>query len=188
GGFAARFFLKNGIKIYGFPLMLKRMILNIEGAGKAERVQIASLRADGAAVPAAEKWWPVDAVVTSAGLHPLVELLQLCGCPLSHISGLGGWVPIHSQNMETPVSGLFVAGSVTGVENAGVAEAQGKTAGISISGYLKLLKGSVLKEKLANQQLAIESARRESFPFLAGTKAGRIKMCRTWRKHATRVD
>ena len=43
--------------------------------------------------------------------------------------------------METPVSGLFVAGSVTGVENAAVAEAQGKTAGISISGYFELLKG-----------------------------------------------
>ncbi len=188
GRLAARLSSKKGIKIDGFPLMLRRTILSIEGAGKAERVQIASLRENGTVLPAAEEWWPVDAVVTSVGLHPLVELAQIGGCPMSHISGLGGWVPVHSPNMETPVSGLFVAGSVTGVENAGVAEAQGKTAGISISGYLKLLKGSVLKKKLANQQLAIESARRESFPFLAGAKAGRIKMSRSWRKHAARVD
>ncbi len=90
--------------------------------------------------------------------------------------------------METPVSGLFVAGSVTGVENARVAEAQGETAGTSISGYLRLLKGSVLKKKLVNQQLAIERARRESFPFLAGTKAGRMEMSRSWREHTASAD
>lgn len=188
GGLAAQLFSKNGIKIDGFPLMLRRTILGIEGAEKAEQVRIAALRANGTVVSTSEESWTVDAVVTSAGLHPLIELTQVAGCPLSHISALGGWVPVHSRNMETPVSGLFVAGSVTGVENARVAEAQGETAGTSISGYLRLLKGSVLKKKLVKQKLAIERARRESFPFLAGTKAGRMEMSRSWRKHAARAD
>ena len=185
GGLAAQPFSKNGIKIDGFPLMLWRTILGIEGTEKAKEVQIAALRADGTVVSTSVESWSVDAVVTSAGLHPLIELTQVAGCPLSHISALGGWVPVHSRYMETPGSGLFVAGSVTGVENARVAEAQGGTAGTSISGYLGLLKGSVLKKRLVNKQLEIERTRRESFPFLAGTKAGRMEMSRSWRKHAT---
>ena len=50
------------------------------------------------------------------GLYPLAELAAVAGCPFHYISELGGHVPLHSETMETPLPGLFVAGNITGIE------------------------------------------------------------------------
>jgi len=54
------------------------------------------------------------------------------------MSELGGHVPIHNSNMETTVSGIYVAGG----EEASTAMEEGKLAGIAIAespGYLILV-------------------------------------------------
>src|SRR5699024_100094 len=49
-----------------------------------------------------------------------------------YVEELGGHVPIHNEQMKTPVDGLFVAGNITGIESSKVAMAQGELAGLSI--------------------------------------------------------
>src|SRR5699024_4763800 len=65
--------------------------------------------------------------------YPLTELAAVIGCPFRHLEELGGHVPIHNEQMETPVDGLYVAGNITGIESAKVAAAQGRVAGLSMA-------------------------------------------------------
>lgn len=180
---AARYFPGNGIKAGNFPLMLKHRVLAIEGVDRVEQIKVAALMEKGKVDPWNTQTWQVDAVVTSAGLYPLTELVQIAGCPLVHIPYLGGWVPLHSAGFETPVPGLFVAGSITGVEGAQIAEAQGRVAGIMAADYLGLEKGSSLENDLVRAQAAINAARQESVPFLFNIEIGRTYMSQLWERY-----
>ena len=124
----------------------------------------------------------MDIVITSAGLSPLAELLQVAHCPLVYVPDLGGWVPVHSETLETPLEGLFVAGSVTGIEGAAVAEAQGRLVGLTTAGYLGLVKNAILETETARYQAGISVARKNSIPFLAEIKKGRDIMARHWKQ------
>ena len=66
---------------------------------------------------------------------------SVIGCPFKYVEELGGHVPVHNEQMETPLEGLFVAGNITGIESAKVARAQGTLAGLSI-----------VKQKLRDQK------------------------------------
>ena len=180
---AARYFPRNGIKAGNFPLMLKHRALAIEGVDRVEQIKVATLMEKGKVDPGSTQTWQVDAVVTSAGLYPLTELVQIAGCPLVHVADLGGWVPLHSTRFETPMPGLFVAGSITGVEGAQVAEAQGRVAGIATAGYLGLEKGPSLEKDLTMAQERVNIARREALPLLLNIKAGRKYMSQLWERY-----
>jgi len=180
---AARYFPRNGITTGNFPLMLKHRALAIEGVDRVEQIKVAPLMEKGKINPWNTQTWQVDAVVTSAGLYPLTELVQIAGCPLVHVSDLGGWAPLHSAGFKTPVPGLFVAGSITGVEGARVAEAQGRVAGIVAADYLGLEKGSSLENGLVRAQTAVSAARRENVPFLFNIEAGRTYMSQLWEQY-----
>jgi sarcosine oxidase subunit alpha len=178
---AARLFPKSGIKVDGFPVMLRRAVMAVEGEELAQQAVVASLKADGTVEPGSEERWPVDIVITSAGLSPLAELLQVANCQLVYVPDLGGWVPVHNATLETPLDGLFVAGSVTGVEGAAVAEAQGRLAGLIAAGYLGLVKNVTLEKEIASYQAGISIARKNAIPFFAGIKKGREFMSRYWK-------
>lgn len=170
---SANLFPPSGLKVDGIKLFLRQAVAAIEGQDRAETVSIAKLRADGTVKTGQEEKWPVDTVITSAGLSPLVELLQVGGCPLVHVPDLGGWVPAHNSKLETPVEGLFVAGSATGVEGAPVAEAQGRLAGLAAAGYLGLAEQANVKQKVVKYQAAISAARKNAVTFLPNIKKGR---------------
>jgi sarcosine oxidase, subunit alpha len=103
-------------------------------------------------------------------LSPLVELAQQAGCPLHYVPEMGGWVPVHSDRFETPQPGLFIAGSISGVEGAGVAEIQGRIAGLAAAAYLKLAARQVLERDIHKQQEDIINARRSAIPFIPKSK------------------
>lgn len=78
-------------------------------------------------------------ITIAAGLKPLTELAMMYGCEMEFDPILGGWVPLHNQNMETSCEGLYVAGDITGVEEANTALEEGRLAGVDIAeqcGYL----------------------------------------------------
>ena len=175
---AASLYPKSGVVIDGNRLLLRSTALAVEGENRAERITIAGLTADGALKSGHQEIWPVDVVITSAGLSPLVELVQVSGCPLVHISDLGGWVPVHNMQLETPIDGLFVSGSVTGVEGSEVAEAQGRLAGFVAAGYLGLTSPAVAMERIKKYQVAVNSARKNTIAFLPNIERGRDKLLR----------
>jgi bacterioferritin-associated ferredoxin len=72
----------------------------------------------------------VDGVCLGFGLLPATDVTRLLGAAHSYRPGLGGWVPDLDENMETSVSGLFVAGDAGGVRGADAAPFSGELAAI----------------------------------------------------------
>ena len=77
----------------------------------------------------------------------MTELIWMAGCEFCYIPAFGGHVPLHDHNMETTVHGLYVAGDVTGVEEASSAMEEGDMAGVSAAEALGLLPAAQAAEK-----------------------------------------
>lgn len=185
-GLAARCFPRKGLDGGGFALRLRDAVFAVQGATRVESVRLAPLKSDGSLNTAHETELAADVVVTSAGLSPLTELAQVSGCPLVFIAELGGWVPLHGARFETPVSGLFVAGSVTGVEGAAVAEAQGRLAATAVAGYLGLIEPPELNARAATFQTLEQTARKSGISFCRDIARGRVRMAHHWNHQAMR--
>ena len=177
-GIAAALYPTSGVTTDGVRLFLRRAARAIRGERCAERIEISRLAADGKVTHHRQENWPVDVVITSAGLSPLTDLVQVSGCPLVHIPDLGGWVPVHNQRLETPLKGLFVAGSITGIEGSEVAEALGRLAGISAARFLGLASSPKVEEDIIKYQAAVKAARKTSLPFMPDIKRGRDELFR----------
>ena len=134
----------------------------------------------GAPVSGGTSEYEVDAVVTSGGLRPLTDLAQVGGCPLVHIPDLGGWTVLHGPELQTPLAGVFVAGSSTGVEGAAVAQAQGALAGLSAARHLGLMDDQAWQSAAAKAGREIESARETALPFTADIRSARRRMAERW--------
>lgn len=89
-----------------------------EGTESLERLHVASVAADGSVVPGSEQTIEADTLCLAVGMSPLTELLWQAGADFDYIAELGGFVPLHDSRMESTVPGLYVAGDVTGVEEA----------------------------------------------------------------------
>ncbi|MFZ5643989.1 MAG: NAD(P)/FAD-dependent oxidoreductase [Bacillota bacterium] len=167
------------MKIWGIPLKLRTSVVRIEGESKVEAVVTARVSHKGTH-EGENCSIKADAVCLSGGLYPMTGLVSMAGCPLIEMPELGGSIPLHSQYMETPVKGLFVAGNITGIEGAPVAMAQGALAGASIASYLGILNGNSPKE-LEDAASFVEEARRETpIKFFPDAAAGRRKLAEIW--------
>jgi len=175
---AARFYPGSGITVNGLRLFLRKAARAVEGESRVEQIVVSGITANGEVIDRRQEIWPVDVVVTSAGLSPLVDLVQVAGCPLIHVADLGGWVPLHNQRLETPLEGLFVSGSIIGVEGAEVAEATGRLAGINAAGYLGLATSTIVEEDIIKYQVAVKAARKISLPFSPDIERGRAELLR----------
>ena len=175
---AAILYPKSGVVVDGTKLFLRKAALALEGKNRAEQIVVVGVTADGVIKSDRKEIWAVDVVITSAGLSPLVELVQLSGCPLIHNSDLGGWVPLHNLRLETPLEGFFVSGSVTGVEGSAVAEAQGRLAGFVAAIYLDLTTSIAIKDRSVNYQDAVKAARKNAIAFLPNIEKGLNELLR----------
>jgi sarcosine oxidase subunit alpha len=173
---ATRFYPKSGMKIWGVPIHLRRAALEIYGENQVEGVRVAKLSTSGKLVAGTTQEIPADFVCIAGGLFPLAELASVAGCPFIYVPELGGHVPFHRENMQTPLKGLYVAGNITGIESAKVAMDQGTVAGLSIA-----LEGGTnqieTKQRLANAIEQVRTARSQApFQFHPHVQAGRDHM------------
>lgn len=144
----------NGFAMWDMPIQLRTAAIEIVGKTQVEGVRIARIAADGTPLAGTEQIVPADFVCIAGGLSPLAELAAIAGCPFAYIPALGGHVPLHNEHMQTPVSGLYVAGNITGIESAKVAIAQGTVAGLSMAKS---------RGFLADEQLLEEAIRQVNF-------------------------
>ncbi|MEH6987021.1 NAD(P)/FAD-dependent oxidoreductase [Cytobacillus firmus] len=175
-----KFYPKSGVKVNGTPLQLRKAALEILGKDHVEGVLTADIDANGNVIKGTEKIYEADFVCIAGGLYPLAELTAVAGCPFQYVPELGGHVPLHSEKMETPLEGLFVAGNITGIESGKIAMAQGTTAGISIAKYAG--KGSTditkkLEQSLRNVHTVRQNATIQFNPDIAN---GRRKIYELW--------
>lgn len=174
-----KFFPKNGVKVNGTPLLLRKAALEIIGKNQVEGVRVADTDEYGNIIPGTETIYEADFVCIAGGLYPLAELAAVAGCPFQYIPELGGHVPHHSETMETPLEGLFVAGNITGIESGKIAMAQGTTAGYSIAKHAG--KGGAIEEKLHQAVQNVQTVRENAaIQFNPGIEIGRRKMYELW--------
>ncbi|MGG0233310.1 NAD(P)/FAD-dependent oxidoreductase [Bacillus tropicus] len=179
------FYPNSGMKINGTPLHLRKAALEIIGTDQVEGVRVANIDTKGNIVTGSEQIYEADFVCIAGGLYPLAELAAVAGCPFRYIPELGGHVPLHSETMETPLAGLFVAGNITGVESGKIAMAQGTVAGLSIAKYASK------KRDIVDQQLtrAIQNVhfvrQKAAIQFNPMVDIGRRTMNDLWHKFQT---
>ncbi|MCR4399139.1 MAG: FAD-dependent oxidoreductase [Firmicutes bacterium] len=133
------------IRRAGVPVLTSHTIVKACGEESVESVVIARCGPDFKPIPGTERELKVDTVCLAVGLNPLTELTQLIGCRHEYDAALGGWIPSHDDRMETSVPGVYVAGDLTGIEEATVAMEEGRIAGISAAESL----GKVSADKAA---------------------------------------
>lgn len=113
----------------GVPILTSHTILAAHGR---ERVSAATIcRVDSRFRPLRRtaRRLRVDTICLAVGLTPLIETLDMLGCRMVYIPELGGRVAWHDENMMTTVPGVYVAGDVSGIEEASTAMLEGRLAG-----------------------------------------------------------
>ena len=124
------------IRRAGVPILTSHTILRAEGDLRVEKAVIARVDASWQPVPGSEQELGVDTICIAVGLRPNTRLASLAGCNLHCSPRLGGWVPIHNSRMETTIPGTYVAGDLSGVEEASTALEEGRLAGICAASSL----------------------------------------------------
>lgn len=134
----------------GVPFYTSHTISRAIGTNRVEAVEIVQLDNRWQPVPGTEKLVEADTVCLATGLTPLVELAWTAGCRFCYIPELGGHVPVHDAYMETTIDKFFIAGDISGVEEASTAMEEGQLAGINAAAALGYI-GPEEKEKLSEQ-------------------------------------
>jgi sarcosine oxidase subunit alpha len=174
------FFPKNGMKVNGTPLHLRKAALEIIGEYQVEGVRVADIDINGNIVTGSETIYEADFVCIAGGLYPLAELAAVAGCPFQYFPELGGHVPHHSESMETPLEGLFVAGNITGIESGKIAIAQGTTAGLSIAKHAGKGLGTIDQQLQQAIQNVLTVRQQAAIQFNPEIDSGRSKMNELW--------
>lgn len=135
----------------GVPIYVGHTVTRVYGEEEVEGAEIAALDERWNRIPGSEKSFDVDTVCLAVGLNPMTELAWMVGCKFDFIPAFGGHVPLHDENMETTVDGVYVAGDITGVEEASSAMEEGNMAGVAAAqalGFLKDEEATLMKRQI----------------------------------------
>lgn len=143
------------VRRMGVPILTSHTILEASGNECVEKAIICELDDQWQQKPGTEKEIDVDTICLAVGLSPLTELLWQVGCQMRYIAPFGGHVPERDENMETTVSGFYVAGDASGVEEASAAMIEGKIAGLAAAATLGYTKDYVKQNKEYAEDLRV---------------------------------
>jgi len=115
----------------GVPILLSHTIEQATGRDSVEGAVLSEVDSSFRVKEGTQRIMDVDLICVAVGLRPLVELARLADCHLDYVSGLGGFLPLHNEHMRTSRENIYVAGDITGIEEASTAMEEGKLAGIS---------------------------------------------------------
>ncbi|HHY37434.1 MAG TPA: FAD-dependent oxidoreductase [Clostridia bacterium] len=115
----------------GVPILTSYTVLRAFGDRQVEGAEIVAYDEHHNPIEETRQFLDVDTICIAAGLKPYAKLAALAGCELIYSPVLGGWMPVHDENMHTSVPGIYVAGDLAGVEEASTALEEGRLAGLS---------------------------------------------------------
>src|SRR5699024_8778793 len=141
-----------------------------------ECVTMCKVKVNGEIINVSEETVEVDFDCIAGGLYPLAELATVAGCPTKYVEELCGHIPVHSEQMETPLDERHVARNITGIIIAKVAREQGTVAGHSIAKRVAK-KESPVKRQLKKAMKNVKKTRAEaSIQFHPGIEDGRNRL------------
>lgn len=112
------------------PILTSHSIKEARGRGMVESAIICGVDEKWNPVSGSEQTLEVDVICLAVGLSPLTELLWQARCEQQYVPELGGYVPKRTEQMQTTIPGIYVAGDVAGIEEASSAMIEGKIAGL----------------------------------------------------------
>lgn len=118
------------IRRMGIPILTSHTVKEAIGKDNLEKVVVWEVDNKFQGIEGTEQEFETDVMCISVGLTPLSELVAMRGCEMKYVPQLSGFVPVRSENYETSVENVFVAGDVTGVEEASAAMVEGYLAGL----------------------------------------------------------
>jgi thioredoxin reductase len=124
------------IRRHGAVIKTSTTIKSASGDGAVREVELVSLDEKFDPIPGTETSMETDLIAIAVGLFPLMELLRMIGCGFVQNRTLGGWIPLHDKRLETTVRGVYIAGDVTGIEEASTAMEEGRLAAWSVTSDL----------------------------------------------------
>lgn len=147
----------------GVPFYLSHTIVKAEGEDKVTSVTIAEVDSSFKFIPGTEKHFDVDTICLAVGLSPMSQLLKMAGCEMEDNPKRGGQVPICDENGRTSIPGIFVAGDVSGIEEASSAMIEGRMAGITAAEYLGYMDKEELDKGMEELDHALNGLRQGMF-------------------------
>ncbi|MGC9795991.1 FAD-dependent oxidoreductase [Fervidobacterium riparium] len=168
GGYAVH---ANKVKRLGIPILLRHTIIEAVGNDKVRGAVVSQVDERFKPILGTEKEYIVDAICLAVGLQPNVELVAQAGAKLSHIPELGGYVPARDENMKTTMDNIYVAGDLSGIEEATTAMIEGYIAGYNIA---QKLTSKDLSQKINHFKEELVEFRRG--PFSSKVREGLKKM------------
>lgn len=149
------------IRRLGVPIYTSHTLKEVQGSEKVESVIICKIDKGFCFIPATEKKYIVDTVCLAVGLSPLTELLWQAECEMAYIPELGGYVALRDENMKTTCNHIYIAGDVTGIEEASSAMVEGQIAGLHAAASLNFYHKEF---HLLNQQFKTQLAQLRNNP------------------------
>lgn len=147
------------------PIFTSYTIKEVRGNSTVEAATIVRVDSNHEALPGTECEFDVDTVCIAVGLSPLAELAWMCGLEFMNIPEAGGWVPVHDDNMETTVSGIYIAGDAAGVEEACTAMVEGEIVGLAVCRSLGYVSEERFNELKRIKERSLEVFRKKQFEF-----------------------
>ncbi|MCK4306883.1 FAD-dependent oxidoreductase [candidate division WOR-3 bacterium] len=162
------------VRRLGIPIWTSHTIKEALGTNEVKGAVIAELDSKWNEIPGTDKKIDCDVLCLAVGLTPSTELLQQAGCKMQYISELGGYVAWHNEYMQTSIPEIYVAGDISGVEEAVAAILEGRIAGASCA---KEITGTKLfdAEEIIHQTLQ-ELAEFRNGPFGEKASIGKKKL------------
>jgi thioredoxin reductase len=139
------------IRRAGVPIRTSHAVLEARGHEGVEEAVVCRVDESWRPLAGSETVFRVDTIAIAAGLRPLTELARMGGCECAYHPELGGWVPLHDENMESTRAEIYVVGDASGIEEANTAMEEGRIAGVAIAeslGYLCPEKASESRKEL----------------------------------------
>jgi sarcosine oxidase subunit alpha len=134
----------------GVPILTSHTVLSALGKEQVEGAVICRVDQNFKPIARTARNLKVDTICLAVGLTPLSELLWQSGCKMVYVPELGGHVAWHNEVMQTSLCHVYLAGDVSGIEEASTAMLEGRVAGAHAA-------AQVLSPSPESQQVITES-------------------------------
>lgn len=126
------------VKRMSIPIYTSHTIKDVYGEDCVEKAVICEIDKNFEFIEGKEKELNVDTICLAVGLSPLTDLLWQAGCQMKYIPELCGYVALRDDNLRTTKKNIYIAGDVTGIEEASSAMVEGQIAGLNAAVSLGL--------------------------------------------------
>ena len=131
----------------GVEILTSHTIIEAKGKEKVEKAIVTKVDQNLHPIPGTKREFKIDLICLAVGLRSLAELAWMAGCKFGYFPQMGGFIPLHNENTETTLPGVYIAGDISGIEEASTAMEEGKIAGVACLESLGILSSAKIKAR-----------------------------------------